>query len=861
MMRKTIILVILMTISIIFLNSTRLMGANVSDYYKEVLKFDDEGNLLMTTHDKKATSKVTYRTLGWIIKRYDAPLDAPGQKYAVIKMQYADIQYREDPNDSAYIYCYYYGDKQGIYESVYGANRKWSEILYKYGDYVYIDEIMTVCSNGVPLGTLTSNSSNCINSTGEVYYDYEGIAGARNWASKESLLTHFNKKVKYPTMVIAPEFNISEAKTNSIEYRNNAVAIGTIGSNEENEEIYNVTDGIPVTENLYVKTVADSAAYEMRFDRYVGQAAFPVKVVTTYHFQWTDYYGVKRKEDVKATRWYLVKRDFAYWRVGKLIYKYLSGIKLNNYALEGDKYQVSGLDAPEIILEQSQGYNNHISISSYEKTIKVDGGTIKGKNGLRPNIPEEDYSDVAEKCVGEYKVWNDYLKIGSTVVLRKAKVEKTTSNPMAYSIQDTTIYKSGLTIPSYKLNGAEYASTGKAYYTGYKNGTVYSVDIQAIESVTIHTPVVCNSSMYTTNTFNQRVKPDFSANNVVIGKAFSISYGTTGNHKGIKGYGYRNYSKYVAVSQIRFPIDIYYDGKIYTAGSWIDIKGDLSFVVPVGVKEGNYTYEIRNIAINASERGNYSGNINIKYNNNLECYGACDVGEFNVIGRVYGFHTKTEDENIWHTVGNKDENGNANNSLNVMPMEIDDTLVEFELITVGDYADNNDSVKILLSYYFLKDGKKLPVNVYRKINNRCILLDNEITLDYSKRQCVGDNELIKVSDNSRAKKGAQLWNGNMDMSGKLIVVPKGDYGTDIEYKDIKSKVIYGGNIIVNADIYAVNAGVEELSYLNVENWKKGCCNMWNKEGFNYTDTYTDGDFLITGILKLKKEDYVVIGTH
>ena len=44
--------------------------AAASDLYQEVLKFDSYGNLQMTTHDKRATGGVKYRTIGWTIKRW-----------------------------------------------------------------------------------------------------------------------------------------------------------------------------------------------------------------------------------------------------------------------------------------------------------------------------------------------------------------------------------------------------------------------------------------------------------------------------------------------------------------------------------------------------------------------------------------------------------------------------------------------------------------------------------------------------------------------------------------------------------------------------------------------------------------------
>lgn len=67
----------------------------------------------MTTHDKKATSAIIYRTIGWVIKRYDMPINARGQQYAIIPVS-NNVKYRDDPNNPAYMYCYYTGTKDTI---------------------------------------------------------------------------------------------------------------------------------------------------------------------------------------------------------------------------------------------------------------------------------------------------------------------------------------------------------------------------------------------------------------------------------------------------------------------------------------------------------------------------------------------------------------------------------------------------------------------------------------------------------------------------------------------------------------------------------------------------------------------------
>ena len=79
----------------------------------EELYFDNDGNLYYITREKKATGSVKYYTIGWIIKRYDMPIDAAGQQYVVVtKSNYKPDEV--DLNNSKYVYCYYRSDKEEI---------------------------------------------------------------------------------------------------------------------------------------------------------------------------------------------------------------------------------------------------------------------------------------------------------------------------------------------------------------------------------------------------------------------------------------------------------------------------------------------------------------------------------------------------------------------------------------------------------------------------------------------------------------------------------------------------------------------------------------------------------------------------
>ena len=107
------------------------------------LYFDCDGSLYYVTREKKATGSVKYYTIGWTIKRYDMPIDAPGQQYVIVtKSNYKPDEV--DPQDSKYVYCYYRSDKEEILEAVKSVSLDWYNTLELYGDTVYIDSVMTV---------------------------------------------------------------------------------------------------------------------------------------------------------------------------------------------------------------------------------------------------------------------------------------------------------------------------------------------------------------------------------------------------------------------------------------------------------------------------------------------------------------------------------------------------------------------------------------------------------------------------------------------------------------------------------------------------------------------------------------------
>lgn len=147
----------------------------------------------MTTRDKIATGSITYKTIGWTIKRHNAGIFEPWNECAYISL--TSLGRITDPEDPRYCYSTFYCDKETIYNAIGKVSSDWQETLYRNGGTVYLDAIMTVCHNGIPSGALTDNPPAY---TGQVYFYYNDIVNAQNWANPESLLSHFNKSLNFP---------------------------------------------------------------------------------------------------------------------------------------------------------------------------------------------------------------------------------------------------------------------------------------------------------------------------------------------------------------------------------------------------------------------------------------------------------------------------------------------------------------------------------------------------------------------------------------------------------------------------------------------------------------------------------------
>lgn len=801
----------------------------------EELYFDGDGNLYYIAREKKATSSIKYYTIGWIIKRYDMPINVSGQQYVIVtKSNYKPDM--EDPEDNTYVYCYYRSDKEEILNAIKTVSMEWYNVLNKYGDTVYIDSVMTVLEDGTQQGFLYSGGSY----TGEVYFDYEGISGAREWASPESLLVNFGMSVEFPVLYKPLATTIQKTASEKVSISNALFSSAVNGSYD-----YDISKGIPAGEQLYAKASVTSGIYNFNLDKITGRISICVAVPVTYVLRWTDYYGVFQEETKEIRKYYLVYRDFTYYQYMDYDEKLLMGMTLEGDLLEGeysvayDNVSVSNIDEGSIRYEGLAGHvlGFDVAVADVEPVVLTSDTYIK------PTITEEDYTSYADEMVSQVKVRNDKLVVkGSTLMSDEVKRKETDAPTGSFSIDNASLELDELIIDKKTLNGEGYEING-IYIFEDSEGEVYEYKVAGLKPVTVHTPVVCNSSFQGEKELNQAVTP--TASDVVLGTYMTVSFNDYGKHKDIPGYGINSYGKYVWKRQIVCDFHVEYMGERYEAGSIIEVAGYYAkLYICEDNNEGIGNVDVRTLAYNIPE-GAVDSLCEYTANLSRNKYGASSSGQVRLIGRIEGFN-----------ITNKEGQYFAED-MPVKLLELQGTEEELsyvmEINTLGDVGEE-DYIKVKYNYYVRHEDEIIPVWIY-EIDHRNILLGESLRLV--------ENEEIWSSKECSLNGNKGKWIMEKDVPEETIIVAAGTTENAvwqaIESDKIQDITIKNDVLYLAAEFIRYKDGEAYISYINEENARNGYCNMWLRENGATVKPY--GTYMEIGVSTENYFDYEVSGTH
>ena len=411
-----------------------------------------------------------------------------------------------------------------------------------------------------------------------------------------------------------------------------------------------------------------------------------------------------------------------------------------------------------------------------------------------------------------------------------------------------------------------------------------------INPVAVHTPVVCVGMSTDDIGFNQQIIPT-KYKSLILGRTFTVSVGTAGTHLDEKGYGTREYRKYVKARQVKFPFPVVSDGRQIAADSWITILSESAeFLLPVSVPEGDYDISYRSIAINAEKNTTEQEYANTDKNN----YIATGSVRVTVIGRLYDFCvTNVIDYPRWERVfwkegktartdtvyfsGTNDLNGirqREPDSLYLVPLirgshPYDSSIhapglgyrMEFSIKTIGSMWHAEDSVELVPTYYYMeRDGSRLrQVNLYRKDDLQ------EFYLPVS----------LKAEDRTITAEGMQTWRGSYQIPADVYIanaeVDLADYVAQKKGRIRQKDPVFlrDGYLIVYFSIQTVKEGKPHLDYENRQNVNNGYCDMWKTEGYQtvrvdsegHVFSFQEGMVFVFDQKKNMHTDYTSVGTH
>lgn len=610
---------------------------------------------------------------------------------------------------------------------------------------------------------------------------------------------------------------------------------GIIAADYRNNEQYEVTDGIPTTEDLYVNAFTSNYLLGYKLKKVTGTKTYPVTVKKTYHLSWEtsnppDANGnptppTHHTGSETVTKTVNVERKYSYWIIGNLDYFGIKNARVNNYALPGGSITLNSkrYTPPGITQVHKTKVEDHIKDPVYNKTLNLSGSLSGGSS--RPSIPSESFQSEANGVVSEIKVKNDKFVFDGKTIMSDQYTDTKTAVPMKFEIdteevEENVLYESALKIAAEKANG-EYKTTGTMTYQRIDSvnpefGEQLTYDIDELNNVVIHTPTVCDATILPSKEFNQMLFPDASYNPLVLDRYFKINLTTEGEHRYIKGYGYNDYDKYIDRRQVKFPFDVYKDNTYIKAGTWHTLTSDITtFYMPIWVDEGKYTIQFRSISINADANNGISKTEDLA-NLNLSNYVATDSTNVEVSGRIYGLNlyditdypmwesvfrqpNSAKHTGFYYPVGTKDRNG-SNNGINpkfTIPLVNGSHptartigtiktgyVTRFSLSTIGNMSDPNDYIRIIPRFYYIdKQGK-----------NR-----QEVDIYYSETFSGKKQELVKMGSDKDLlnKKSLRLGEVYRSVPTKEIVTTARIKGvTENELKGIKKNVFTFTNIMI-----------------------------------------------------------------
>ena len=579
------------------------------------------------------------------------------------------------------------------------------------------------------------------------------------------------------TPVIEPP---REVKTIQHQFMDPRAGANVLADGCSNTIHFDATRGIPTSEYLYANAWGSNYLFQYSFAQQQGKVTYYCQAKVTYPLKWKKRTQVQNDpksgtsmfmdEDQtdRETRNYCFSfsHDYCYWTINELQVYGIKQAHVRNYALPGGSVILTpqSYSSPSIEMEHNEEVAHHV-LPQETTPIRFKPKSVCSSGYIRPSPPDDTF--VLQKLVQAHTdtpyvrndglefTWNDEFTQVMDGNMVKCVGKCPTAIPQPPPIRsyldtkEDTMYEDKLLISNHIMNKHNTSIYGTIQYervpvsVGYSEEIVF-YPIEGMNTVTVHTPIVNNSSVSDDRLHNQKTNPSSKRSALILERKFCVAIPTTGQHLSMQqypGYGNRSYQKYTRQKQICFPFDVYDEHKntFIPKNTWCDVDIDQqqkTFYLPVWVQEGNYSVKFRNIAINAPSSYSCEHNANM----NLTHHAAEHAVEVEVIGRLYDFRITDVADYDWECVFRQEQGQMKATGVSywVGAYDIDGHLrgnrapynlpirpgshpfyqfknkvvntgyhIKFDLKTKGNMFSLDDGIRIKPTFFFIsKDGKR-----------------------------------------------------------------------------------------------------------------------------------------------------------
>lgn len=218
---------------------------------------------------------------------------------------------------------------------------------------------------------------------------------------------------------------------------------GVLKADDRGSEKFDVTRGIPTSEDLYANVLAKEYLFQHRWVNMTGTVTYTVPVKRVYHKTWTIPGRASsgegdpgtppepRELDVPGDKTMQVTRTYSYWHIDNLeVYK-LNEAKVSNYALGGYGDTVTltpnAYTPPTLQSAMDTAVNTHVKPAPCQEIDLGIQGVPGGSD--EPPTPDETslFQSEAEAKVRENTVNNDKVTFNGATIMDPAPVAKSGS--------------------------------------------------------------------------------------------------------------------------------------------------------------------------------------------------------------------------------------------------------------------------------------------------------------------------------------------------------------------------------------------------------------------------------------------------